>query len=163
MDHAWPLLFPISPVYYSRPKRNRRQWMCKIWGGKWGALRPIWKSLITESLLTSLFCLLAYVELNHRTPRRKYKLLRESLLIWAVCAGFSSFQPITKQIAAIKTAKLLVAKTIISSHILCKNWDFSKIIQSPKLFGISGSSDSDKHMFHEAKNVIKDLTIQTWL
>ena len=26
-------LFSISPGYYSRPKRNRRQWLCKIVGG----------------------------------------------------------------------------------------------------------------------------------
>ena len=31
-------LFPISPGYYSLPKRNRRQWLCKILGGKQGAL-----------------------------------------------------------------------------------------------------------------------------
>ena len=26
-------LFPIFPGYYSHPKRNQRQWLCKIWGG----------------------------------------------------------------------------------------------------------------------------------
>ena len=35
--------FPISPGYYGRPKTNRRQWLCKILGGKQGALWPIWK------------------------------------------------------------------------------------------------------------------------
>ena len=30
-----------------------------------------------------------------------------------------------------------MAKTLMNSYILCKNWDFSKRI-SPKLFGISG-------------------------
>ena len=35
--------FPISPGYYSRPKTNRRQWLCKILGGKQGALWPMWK------------------------------------------------------------------------------------------------------------------------
>ena len=28
----------ISPGYYSRPKRNRRQWLRKILGGEQGAL-----------------------------------------------------------------------------------------------------------------------------
>ena len=33
--------FPFSPGYYSRPKTNRRQWLCKILGGKQGALWPM--------------------------------------------------------------------------------------------------------------------------
>ena len=40
IDHDAPRLskllhnhfFPISPGYYSRPKKNRRQWRCKISG-----------------------------------------------------------------------------------------------------------------------------------
>ena len=31
-------MFPISPGYYSPPKRNPRQWLRKIWEGKQGAL-----------------------------------------------------------------------------------------------------------------------------
>ena len=30
-------LFPISPGYYSRPKRNPRHWLCKTLRGKQGA------------------------------------------------------------------------------------------------------------------------------
>ena len=44
-------VFPISPGYYSRPKRNRRQWLCKIFGQ--GALRSMWKRWKPEwALLT---------------------------------------------------------------------------------------------------------------
>ena len=34
------VLFPNSPGYYNRPKRNRKQWLCKVLGaeGKQGAL-----------------------------------------------------------------------------------------------------------------------------
>ena len=49
---TWPL-FPISPGYYSRPKRNPRQRLRKIWGGKQGALWSMWKwyiKIISEKL-----------------------------------------------------------------------------------------------------------------
>ena len=36
-------LFLISPEHYSRPRRNRRQWLCQILGGKQGALWCKWK------------------------------------------------------------------------------------------------------------------------
>ena len=32
------IFFSISPGYFSRPNRYRRQWLCKILGGKQGAL-----------------------------------------------------------------------------------------------------------------------------
>ena len=32
----------FSWVFHSRPKRNQRQWLCKIWGGKQGALWSMW-------------------------------------------------------------------------------------------------------------------------
>ena len=32
-----------SPRYYSRPKRNGRQRLCKIWGSRQGALWEMWK------------------------------------------------------------------------------------------------------------------------
>ena len=36
-------MFPNSPGYYSRPKRNRKQWLCKVLGGKQGELWSMWK------------------------------------------------------------------------------------------------------------------------
>ena len=38
-----------------------------------------------------------------------------------------------------------MAKTLMNSYILCKNWDFSKRI-SPKLFGISGPNFRDNEI-----------------
>ena len=34
-------LFPISPRYYSRPKRNLKQWFCKISGGGGGRVNKL--------------------------------------------------------------------------------------------------------------------------
>ena len=44
MHLVWPQKFAqswfsISPRYYSRPKRNRKQWWCKFLGGNQGALK----------------------------------------------------------------------------------------------------------------------------
>ena len=36
-NFAYPLS-PNYPGYYSRPKRNRKQWLCKVLGGKQGTL-----------------------------------------------------------------------------------------------------------------------------
>ena len=41
----------FSWVFHSRPKRNQRQWLCKIWGGKQGEISTI--SLMIEASLSS--------------------------------------------------------------------------------------------------------------
>ena len=56
------LLFPISPGYYSYPKRNPRQWWCKIWGCKQGALWSQWKIKWSIEYL----CILLALKLRQR-------------------------------------------------------------------------------------------------
>ena len=52
-NFAWPL-FLITPGYYSRPKRNRRQWLCKVLGGEQGELWSMWKWWIERYSQSSL-------------------------------------------------------------------------------------------------------------
>ena len=59
MDHNALCLPPRilhnhSPGYNSRPKRNLRQWLCEVMGGKQGALWSMWKWWISYTLKSCL-------------------------------------------------------------------------------------------------------------
>ena len=73
MDYKWPLLmsqnftkplFPVSPGYCSRPKRDRRQWLCKILGVKQGELWSMWNGELSR------FSIIMFEEYSSETQGR---------------------------------------------------------------------------------------------
>ena len=77
-------LFFISPGYYSRPKRNWKQTVCKILGGKEGALWEMWKWRVENMVLG-----------RSRIHLSQFNTYVEVRLLCLMCLVFSSLCPIT--------------------------------------------------------------------